>query len=422
MRSTSSGCGRSDRSPGATCPCSGRCFRSSPSGARWPCSPVAPGTVSHSVRTSRWRWGSTWSARASSCSPPSPCSAVRPPRPPRADHVRRARRTPPGAAALRSRLPVDPGLCRGPDPRGPAGCRHPRSRGAGQRRAPGRRRPRRPRCPGVHRAGQIPQPGEAVSTQTLSPPPQPPPVGTRAADVRRARRRLGLLVTTGLGLLALALLVLTMMVGSYGLTPWEVVASLAHQSQDPATDFIVRGLRLPVAATGLAAGIALGVSGAIFQKLLNNPLASPDFVGVSSGASLAAIATLEALNASRVAISGSALIGALVSATLVYVLAFRGGLSGYRFILVGIGVSELMLSLVGYIVARAELFEARQAMTWLVGSVGQAGPGQLWALIVALVVLLPVAILLERPLRSLELGDDTARALGTRVELHRLAP
>jgi len=260
-----------------------------------------------------------------------------------------------------------------------------------------------------------------VSTQTLSPPPQAPPVGTRAADVRRARRRLGLLVTTGLGLLALALLVLTMMVGSYGLTPWEVVASLAHQSQDPATDFIVRGLRLPVAATGLAAGIALGVSGAIFQKLLNNPLASPDFVGVSSGASLAAVASIVLFNASSVAISGSALIGALVSATLVYVLAFRGGLSGYRFILVGIGVSELMLSLVGYIVARAELFEARQAMTWLVGSVGQAGPGQLWALIVALVVLLPVAILLERPLRSLELGDDTARALGTRVELHRLA-
>lgn len=255
-----------------------------------------------------------------------------------------------------------------------------------------------------------------MSAQTLT-----RPLGTEAGDVRRVSHRRAIVVTTALALLAFALFVLTMMVGSFGLTPWEVIGSVTHLGDDPAVDFIVRGLRLPVAATGLAAGIALGVSGAIFQKLLDNPLASPDFVGVSSGASLAAVASIVLFNASSVAISGSALVGALVSAALVYVLAYRGGLSGYRFILVGIGVSELMFSLVGYIVARAELFEARQAMTWLVGSVGQAGPGQLYALVVTLVVLLPLALVLERPLRALELGDDTARALGSRVETHRLA-
>ena len=247
------------------------------------------------------------------------------------------------------------------------------------------------------------------------------PVGTQAAAVRRARLRRGTLVTVALAALAFALFVLTMMVGSFPLTAWEVIGSVTNLTDDPAVDFIVQGLRLPVAATGVAAGLALGMSGAIFQKLLANPLASPDFVGVSSGASLAAVSAIVLFNASSVVISGSALVGAIVSAAMVYLLALRGGLSGYRFILVGIGVSEFFLSLVGYVIASAELFQARQAMTWLVGSLGQAGTGELRALIGAVVLLLPAALLLERPLRSLELGDDAARALGTRVELHRLA-
>ena len=72
-------------------------------------------------------------------------------------------------------------------------------------------------------------------------------------------------------------------------------------------------------------------------------------------------------------ISLAALVGALVSCAVVYVLAWRDGISGYRFILIGIGVSEFMFSIVGYLLARAEIYDAREAMTWLVGSVGQAG-------------------------------------------------
>ncbi|MFI5429853.1 iron chelate uptake ABC transporter family permease subunit [Aeromicrobium sp. UC242_57] len=113
----------------------------------------------------------------------------------------------------------------------------------------------------------------------------------------------------------------------------------------------------------------------MFQKLSGNPLASPDFVGVSSGASLFAVSSIVLFNASSSVISGSALVGALLTASLIYVLAWRDGITGYRFILIGIGVSQFMLSIIGYITSRAELYEARQAMTWLVGSVGQAGSG-----------------------------------------------
>jgi iron complex transport system permease protein len=243
----------------------------------------------------------------------------------------------------------------------------------------------------------------------------------RVRSGRNRRRRRSAIVTTALAGIAFCLFVLTMMVGSYYVSPIDVITSAFRLRDDPTTDFIVRDLRLPTASAALAVGIALGVSGIVFQKLLGNPLASPDFVGVSSGASLFAVSTIVIFNGSSTMISGSALIGALLTSLLIYLLAWRDGISGYRFILIGIAVSQFMLSVVGYVVSRAQLYEAREAMTWLVGSVGQSGSAELRTLLVALVILIPVALALERPLRALELGDDTAKALGSRVEVNRLA-
>ena len=238
---------------------------------------------------------------------------------------------------------------------------------------------------------------------------------------RRTRHTRASVVTLSLALVAFALFILTMMVGSYYVPEWDVITSAFHLRNDPSVDFIVRDLRLPTATAALAVGFALGVSGLLFQKLLGNPLASPDFVGISSGASMFAVSAIILFGAGSTMISASALAGALVSAVIIYLLAWRDGVSGYRFILIGIGLSEFMLSIIGYIVAHAELYEARQAMTWLVGTVGQAGSPELRTLLVALAILVPAALVLQRPLRVLELGDDTAKALGARVELSRLA-
>ena len=238
---------------------------------------------------------------------------------------------------------------------------------------------------------------------------------------RRHRRRRATIVTAALAIVATCLFVLTMMVGSFYVSPIDVVTSVLGLRDDPTNDFIVRDLRLPTATAALAVGLALGLSGVVFQKLLGNPLASPDFVGVSSGASLFAVSSIVIFHASSAAVSGSALLGALLTALLIYVLAWRDGISGYRFILIGIAISQFMLSIVGYIVSRAEIYQAREAMAWLVGTVGQAGAGELRILLVALLVLVPLAVLLERPLRTLELGDDTAKALGSQVERSRVA-
>ncbi|MGP3915666.1 FecCD family ABC transporter permease [Nonomuraea sp. 10N515B] len=236
---------------------------------------------------------------------------------------------------------------------------------------------------------------------------------------RRRRATRSLVVTCSLAVAVSALFVLTMMVGSFQLSAGEVIASVLHLREDPSVDFVVRGLRLPTAASALAVGLALGAAGTIFQQLLRNPLASPDFVGINSGAGLAAITGIVLLQVSGLAVSALALGGAVAAALLMYVLAWRDGVAGYRFILIGIGATLFFDGLIGYMLTRAQLSDARQAMHWLTGSVGQADAGELRLLLGALVLLLPTAVLLQRQLRALELGDDTARALGIRTELSR---
>ncbi len=236
---------------------------------------------------------------------------------------------------------------------------------------------------------------------------------------RRRRAARAVTVTAALAGAVAALFVVTMMVGSFRLSAGEVIGSVLHLTDDPGVDFIVRELRLPTAVTALAVGLALGASGTIFQQLLRNTLASPDFVGITSGAGFAAVSGIVLLQVGGLAVSGFALGGAIGAAALMYLLAWRDGVSGYRFILIGIGVAVFFDGLIGYMLTRAQLFEARQAMHWLTGSVGQASTGELRLLVTALLILLPVAVLLQRQLRVLELGDDTARALGSRTELSR---
>ncbi len=246
----------------------------------------------------------------------------------------------------------------------------------------------------------------------------------RAEPARlRRRRRLTLGrevgITLGLGGLAFALFVLTLSIGSSGISPVDVVGSLFGFADNPAADFIVHELRLPVAAAALCVGLALGLSGTIFQQLFRNPLATPEFIGITGGASLAAVIGIVLFSFTGYGVPAAALGGAIGGAVLIYALAWRGGIDGYRLILIGIGISEFMLACVSYLLARADIRDAREALHWITGSIGQTGAEELRVLIVTLAILGPVALLLGRGLRALELGDDTARALGARVETVR---
>lgn len=237
---------------------------------------------------------------------------------------------------------------------------------------------------------------------------------------RRHRRARALVVKTTLAALCAALVVVTLCFGSVQLSVDQVVGSLLRLEENAAVDFIVRDLRFPQIQAALGVGLALGAAGTMFQQLLRNPLASPDFVGISSGASLAAVAGIALPALQCMSVPALALAGAAVAALVMYVLAFKDGVSGYRFILIGIGVSAFCTGVVGYLLTRTNLHEARAAMHWLVGSIGQSGQREVDVLLVGVAALVPLALVLQRMLRAIELGDDTARSLGAHADGVRL--
>jgi iron complex transport system permease protein len=229
-----------------------------------------------------------------------------------------------------------------------------------------------------------------------------------------------LVVGVALVLVTLALAVVAIGSGDYPISPGEVVDTLLGGGSR-ATSFIIETLRLPRVLCALLVGAALGISGAIFQSLTNNPLGSPDIVGFTTGSAVGALVVITIIGGSGLQVSAGALVGGLVTAGLVYGLAFKRGVSGYRLVLVGIGISALALAAIDYLLTRARIEEAVAATVWLVGSLNGRGWEQVRPLAGALVVLVPAALLLARPLRLLEMGDDAARALGLRVEPARLA-
>ncbi len=238
------------------------------------------------------------------------------------------------------------------------------------------------------------------------------------ARVRRARRRRATVVLSVLVALLVVVAAASVSVGSYSLTLPDLLATLAGRGSR-ADNLAVFGLRLPRFALAVLVGVAFGLSGALFQNLLRNPLASPDIIGVSGGASAAAIAGILLLGLGSVGTSLLAFAGALAVATAIYLLAWRGGVLGYRFVLVGIATAFLMQAVIGYLLTRAEIREASGAFVWLVGSISSTRWQDVAPVAVALAVLLPAVIALSRSLTALDLGDDAASGLGVRVERTR---
>jgi iron complex transport system permease protein len=224
--------------------------------------------------------------------------------------------------------------------------------------------------------------------------------------------------TVLLAALALAA-VISIGTGDFPLSSGEVVSTLVGQG-DPASQFIVETLRLPRVLTAMLVGAAFGIAGAIFQSISRNPLGSPDMIGFTMGSVTGAVLVILVLGGSTGQIAAGALVGGLVTAVLIYLLALRGGVQGYRLVLVGIGVSAVLQAINAFLVARATREDAYEAAHWMIGSVNGRGWEHVWPVAAALAVLVPAALILARPLALLEMGDDAARSLGIHAEPSRL--
>lgn len=208
--------------------------------------------------------------------------------------------------------------------------------------------------------------------------------------------------------------------GDYVLSIPEVVAAMFGGADGFAYTVVV-DWRMPRVVASIVFGAALGVSGAIFQSLTRNPLASPDIVGFSAGSYTGALLVIIVVGGSYLQIAGGALLGGLATAVVVYLLAFKRGVQGFRLIIVGIAISAMLGSVNTWLLLTAELEVAMSAAVWGAGSLNATGWEQAGVGSAVIALLLCCAAVLSRPLRQLELGDDAAKALGVRAESPRLA-
>ncbi|MFC9436835.1 FecCD family ABC transporter permease [Nocardia sp. NPDC057030] len=239
------------------------------------------------------------------------------------------------------------------------------------------------------------------------------------AHARRGGATRARVVTLGLVSALVVVFALNLAVGSYSVPLQEIPGILlgGGGGQDA---FVVRQLRLPRAVAAALVGIAFGIGGTLFQRLLRNPLASPDVIGVSQGASAAAVAALVVFGLAGTALSLAAFAGAVGTGALIYRLAHRGGVNGFRLVLVGVGVGAVLTSVVSYLMTWADVALAQQALVWMIGNLNGRSWHHVIPLAIALAVLLPAAALLAPALNGLQLGDDVAAGLGLRVEYTRL--
>lgn len=238
------------------------------------------------------------------------------------------------------------------------------------------------------------------------------------ARMRRADRvRLGA-AAVGLGTVLLVLLALRVLWGHYQVTPADFVRILAGQTI-PGASFIVLEEKLPRAVAAVLAGGALGAAGALYRRTLRNPLASPDILGVTTGAA-AAVAAWLALTAGQVgggsdlARSGAALVGALAAGAAVFLAARSIG--GERFIVAGIAVAAAGQALVAGTMLSLSEHDLQAATLWIAGSLNGVTWGRIALLGAVTAVLLPAAGLLHRALAPADLGLPTAAALGARPQ------
>ena len=245
------------------------------------------------------------------------------------------------------------------------------------------------------------------------------PLRTGGASFRVDLR--AVVVVLVLGVVSVAGIIANVGYGEYPISPADVVRVLfGIEAGDENYGFIVNTLRFPRALVAFLVGAALAISGAILQGLTRNPLAAPDIVGINAGAGLAAVTLIVVFpSASSALLPPVAFGGAFAVAVLLYLLAWRGSSSPLRLILIGIGLGAIATALTTTMIVFGDIFQVTRAIIWLTGSVYGRTWEHIWSLAPWLVIFLPLSFALSRHLNVLNLGEEVARGLGSRVEVER---
>ncbi|MCC5632715.1 FecCD family ABC transporter permease [Nostoc sphaeroides] len=209
--------------------------------------------------------------------------------------------------------------------------------------------------------------------------------------------------------------------GEYPISPLDIVKTLLGLDiGNPDHSFVIQNLRLPRTLVAFMVGMALAISGTIFQGLTRNPLADPGIIGINAGASLAAVTVIVLFPSAPIyTLPLSAFAGALLMAILIYSLAWNNGSSPILLILMGVGLSAIASAITSLMITFGEIYDVSNALVWLAGSVYGRTWEQVFSLLPWLIIFVPMALMLARHLNALNLGDDVAKSLGSQVEWQR---
>ena len=221
-------------------------------------------------------------------------------------------------------------------------------------------------------------------------------------------------VIVGLILLALSLAVavVSLRLGKFPVTAQEVIDALQGQGRKIVQVVVVKW-KLPRIVLGLVAGLALGVAGAIFQTITRNPLGSPDLIGFSTGAQTGILVSILLLPGSMLSASLASFIGGAAVGTVTYLVSLRGGFTGLRFILVGIAISSMLVSVNRWLLVRVDDDEGLGALKAITGTLGAARWPVVAPTCLAIGVTVALILLASRHLQVLSLGEQVATILGS---------
>ncbi len=229
-----------------------------------------------------------------------------------------------------------------------------------------------------------------------------------------------------LTLLILAVVLFSLMIlnvgqGDYAIAPLELIKTIFGFSTDnPDHKFIVYTLRLPRTLVAVIVGMAIAISGTIFQGLTRNPLADPGIIGINAGSSLAAVSVIVLFPTAPIySLPISAFAGALLMAILIYALAWNQGSSPILLILIGVGLSAIATAATSLLITFGQIYNVNEALVWLAGSVYGRSWEQVFSCLPWLIIFVPLAFSQARSLNSLNLGDDVAKNLGISLDWQR---
>ncbi|WP_139491003.1 FecCD family ABC transporter permease [Brevibacillus dissolubilis] len=229
-----------------------------------------------------------------------------------------------------------------------------------------------------------------------------------------------LLTTTILAILTFAAFVVSIGTGEMYISPINVIKTLFGAGEKQ-YELVIETFRLPRILVALLIGAALSVSGSILQGIIRNPLASPDIVGITHGASVAAVGLLTLFPTVSVFwLPPVTLIGAGVVAAIIYLLAWKDGVTPIRLVLIGVGIKEVMAAITSLLVVTSPIYLTPKVQIWITGTVYGSNWENVSVLLPWVILMLILTMMYGRTVNVLQLGDDIAAGVGSPVSRHRL--